>query len=70
MPPYDKYKKYIKNNTEYRNRPERKEFVKKYYTEYYKEMNVYIDCDCGATIKSLSMYNHVKSNKHINYLTS
>ena len=66
--PSDKYQRYIDKNTEYRSRPERKEFVKKYYEEYRKEHDGLVECDCGAVIKGLSMYNHVKSNKHLNYI--
>jgi hypothetical protein len=66
----DKYNRYMEKNVEYRNRPDRKEFMKDYYAEYRKELSGYVNCDCGSVVKEISMYNHVKSNKHINYLTS
>ena len=65
----DKYKHYLDKNIEYRNTPERKEFMKEYYAEYRKEHAVHVECDCGAVVTHLSMYNHVKTNKHLNYLT-
>lgn len=64
----DKYQQYLLNNIEYRNRPDRKEFMKVYYAEYRKEHDWLVECDCGTILKSLSMYNHVKTNKHIKYL--
>lgn len=70
LPQYDKYQRYIDKNIEYRNRPERKAFMKEYYAEYRKEHGGLIDCDCGSTIKSLSMYNHLKTKKHIDYLAN
>jgi hypothetical protein len=66
----DKYQQYLLNNIEYRNRPDRKAFMKVYYAEYRREHGGLIECDCGSILKEISMYNHVKSNKHINYLTS
>lgn len=63
-----KYEYYLDKNVEYRNRPERKEFMKVYYAEYRKEHDGLVECDCGTVLKSLSMYNHVKSNKHLNYI--
>ena len=65
----DKYKRYILSNTEYRNRPDRKEFMKNYYAEYRKEYEGQVQCDCGSIVKQLSMYAHIKSNKHLAYLT-
>lgn len=66
----DKYVYYLAKNIEYRNRPDRKAFMKEYYAEYRKEHGGLIECDCGSILKEISMYNHVKSNKHINYLTN
>lgn len=66
----DKYQHYLLNNIEYRNRPDRKEFMKEYYAEYRKEHSGYVQCDCGSVIKEISMWTHVKSNKHIKYLTT
>jgi hypothetical protein len=64
----DKYQQYLLSNIEYRNRPERKEFMKEYYAEYRKEHDGLVQCDCGSVVKGTSMYNHVKSNKHIDYI--
>lgn len=64
------YVTYLDKNVEYRNRPDRKEFMKEYYAEYRKEHSGYVQCDCGSVIKEISMWTHVKSNKHIKYLTS
>jgi hypothetical protein len=68
-PKLTKKEKYLDKNIEYRNKPERKEFIKEYYAEYRKEHAVYVECDCGAVVTHLSMYNHVKSKKHLDYLT-
>lgn len=65
----DKYIHYLNKNIEYRNRPDRKEFMKEYYAEYRKEHGGLIQCDCGSILKEISMYNHMKSKKHIDYLT-
>ena len=64
----DKQVRYADSIIAYRNKPERKEFMKNYYAEYRKEHDVYVDCDCGAHVKSLSMYNHVTTKKHLNYI--
>ena len=66
----DKYVFYLGKNVEYRNRPDRKEFMKDYYAAYREEHSGYVRCDCGSVVKGISMYNHVKSKKHIDYLTS
>jgi hypothetical protein len=66
----DKYVYYFDKNAEYRNRPDRKAFMKEYYAEYRKEHGGLIQCDCGSILKEISMYNHTKSKKHIDYLTS
>jgi hypothetical protein len=66
----EKYVYYLDKNIEYRNRPDRKAFMKEYYAEYRKEHNGLVECDCGSVVKEISMYNHVKSNKHIRYLSN
>jgi len=66
----DKYVFYLGKNVEYRNRPDRKEFMKVYYAEYRKEHGGLVECDCGSVVKGTSMYNHVKSNKHLRYLSN
>ncbi len=68
--PNDKYIHYLHKNIEYRNRPDRKAFMKEYYAEYRREHGGQVQCDCGSIVKEISMYNHVKSNKHIKYLTT
>jgi hypothetical protein len=64
----EKYQQYLDKNIEYRNRPDRKQFMKDYYTEYRKEHEGQVQCDCGAIVKQLSMYAHIKTNKHLNYI--
>lgn len=64
----EKYQRYIEKNVEYRNRPDRKQFMKDYYAEYRKEYEGQVQCDCGAIVKQLSMYAHIKTNKHLNYI--
>jgi len=64
----DRYQHYLSKNIEYRNRPDRKEFMKVYYAEYRKEHGGLVECDCGSVVKGTSMYNHVKSNRHLNYI--
>jgi len=65
-----KYQTYLEKNIRYENRPERKAYMKEYYAEYRREHAGLIQCDCGSILKEISMYNHIKSNKHIKYLTS
>lgn len=64
----EKYQQYLDKNIEYRNRPDRKQFMKEYYAEYRKEMKDQVQCDCGAVVKHLSIYAHIKTNKHLNYI--
>jgi hypothetical protein len=64
----DKYVRYADSIVKYRNTPERKEFMKNYFAEYRKEHGGLVECDCGSVVKGMSMYNHVKTNKHLNYI--
>ena len=45
--------------------PNRKKDLKKYW---YHQRNQYITCDCGARIKALSYKQHIKTDKHINFM--
>lgn len=62
--------KKVDKSAAYRNRPDRKEFMKEYYAAYRQEHSGYVECDCGSILKEISMYTHIKSKKHINYLTN
>lgn len=67
-PSVSKYKQYIETNTAYENTPERREFKKQYAKVYREEHSGYVECDCGSEVKGTSMYKHIKSKKHIDYI--
>ena len=63
-----KHERYREYNIAYENTPERKEYMKEYNKAYRTEHKVYVRCDCGSEIKSISMYAHVKTKKHLDYI--
>jgi primase-polymerase (primpol)-like protein len=64
----NKYEKYKDNYERYENTNERKEYMKEYNKAYRTEHEVYVQCECGSEVKSISMYAHVRTQKHIAYL--
>jgi hypothetical protein len=68
-PEMTNYERYLENNIRYENTPERKEYMKKYNKAYRNEHEDHVQCDCGSIVKGISMYTHVKSKKHLAYLT-
>jgi hypothetical protein len=66
----NKYQRYIQSYQFYENTPQRKEYMKEYNKKYREQNAEYIECDCGSTIKSTSVYSHSKTQKHLAYLTS
>jgi hypothetical protein len=42
--------------------------MKEYNKAYRTEHEVYVQCECGSEVKSISMYAHVRTQKHIAYL--
>lgn len=41
------------------------------YNEKYREENSYsISCECGASVKAMSFYNHKKTKQHIEFVKS
>ena len=64
----NKYEKYKHNYERYENTPERKQYQKEYNKAYRTEHEVYVQCDCGSEVKGISMYAHVRTQKHIAYL--
>ena len=63
-----KYETYLEKNIRYENRPERKAYMKEYNKAYRTEHIGYVQCDCGSVVKGISMYSHVRTKKHLNYL--
>lgn len=45
--------------------PNKPNEIKKYW---YHQKNIYIKCECGANIKALSYKQHIKTDKHINFM--
>lgn len=69
-PNVNKYQRYIQSYQFYEHTPQRKEYMTEYNKAYREQHAEYIDCDCGSTIKGTSFYAHVKSQKHLAYLSS
>ena len=65
-----KYKRYIQSYQFYEATPQRKQYIKEYGEKYREEHSYDIECICGSVIKARSMYSHIKTQKHLSYLTS
>lgn len=65
----DKYQRYIQSYQFYENTPQRKEYMKEYNKKYREQHSETITCDCGGVYKSTSSYAHIKSQRHLAYLT-
>lgn len=63
-----KYETYVQTYKAYEKTEERKEYMKQYNKKYREENDDYILCECGSYYKAISIYSHIKTNKHINYL--
>jgi hypothetical protein len=68
--PGSMYQRYIKTHQHYENTPQRKAYMKEYNKEYNAKHSEEVVCDCGSVYKSSSSYAHIKTNKHIAYLTT
>ena len=60
-----KYEKYKDSYELYRNLEGRKAYHKSYNKMYREKHSGYIECECGTIYKPLSVYSHVKTQKHI-----
>jgi hypothetical protein len=64
----NKYLRYIQSYQFYEATPQRKEYRKDYGKQYREQNADEIECDCGSIVKTLSLYAHIKSQKHFSFV--